>query len=72
MGFLNNLHDLLKADPDLVGKKVKEMVVMGGRNNDGSRHDLVAQSAYVIRNWPTPLVISSHEGGTKTGPAAFC
>jgi len=70
VGFLNNLHDLLKADPDLVGKKVKEMVVMAGRNKDDfnlSRHDLVAQSEYVIRNWPTPLVISSHGGGVKTG-----
>ena len=70
VGFLNNLYDLLKADPDLVGKKVKEMVVMGSRNHDGfnlSRHDTVAQSEFVIRNWPTPLVISSHGGGTKTG-----
>ncbi len=70
VGFLNHLHDLLKAEPDLVARKVKEMVVMGGRNNDGfnlSRHDLVAQSEYVIRNWPTPLVISQHGGSTKTG-----
>jgi hypothetical protein len=70
VGFLNNIYDLLKAEPDLVGKKVKELVVMGGRNNDDfnlSRHDLVAQSEYVIRHWPTPLVISSHGGGTKTG-----
>jgi purine nucleosidase len=70
VGFLNNVYDLLKADPHLVGKKVKEMVVMGGRNNDGfnlSRHDLVAKSEFVIRNWPTPLVISSHGGSTKTG-----
>ena len=70
VGFLNNLYDLLKAEPDLVGKKVKEMVVMGSRNNDGfnlSRHDLAAKSEFVMRNWPTPLVISSHGGGTKTG-----
>jgi hypothetical protein len=70
VGFLNNIYDLLKADPELVRKKVKEMVVMGGLNNDGFnlvRHDLVAQSEYVIRNWPTPLVISQHGGSTKTG-----
>lgn len=70
VGFLNNLHDLLKAEPDLVAKKVKEMVVMGGRNNDGfnlSRHNLVPQSEYVIRNWPTPLVISQHGGSIETG-----
>ena len=70
VGFLNNIYDLLKAGPDLVRKKVKELVVMGARNNDGfnlSRHDLVAQSEYVIRHWPTPLVISSHGGGVRTG-----
>ena len=70
VGFLNNLHDLLKADSDLVEKKVVEMVVMAGRNNDGfnlPRHDLVAQSEYVIRHWPTPLVISQHGGSVKTG-----
>ena len=70
VGFLNNVHDLLKAEPDLVAKKVREMVVMGALNNDGFnlwRHDLVSQSEYVIRNWPTPLVISQHGGSTKTG-----
>jgi inosine-uridine nucleoside N-ribohydrolase len=70
VGFLNNIYDLLKADPDLVAKKVKELVVMGGRNNDGFnlvRHDMAAQSEYVLRNWPTPLVISQHGGSTKTG-----
>ncbi len=49
----SNLHDLLKADPELVERNVKEMVVMGGRNNDGfnlSRHDLVAQSEYVTHH----------------------
>lgn len=70
VGFLNNLHDLLKAEPELVKRKVKELVVMGGRNNDNfnlSRHDLVGQSEYVIRHWPTPLVISQHGGRTLTG-----
>jgi hypothetical protein len=31
------------------------------------RHNLVSKSEYVIRNWPTPLVISQHGGNTKTG-----
>ncbi|MHC5066848.1 MAG: nucleoside hydrolase, partial [Planctomycetota bacterium] len=30
VGFLNNLHDLLKAAPELVEQKVAELVVMGG------------------------------------------
>ena len=61
VGFLNNLYDLLKAQPDLVARKVRELVVMGGVNNDGfnlSRHDLLSSSEYVIRHWPTPLVVS--------------
>lgn len=31
------------------------------------RHNLAAKSEYVIRNWPTPLVISQFGGGTHTG-----
>jgi hypothetical protein len=70
VGFLNNLYDLLLADPDLVEKKVVELVVMAGLKNDGfnlSRHDLQGQSAYVLCNWPTPLVISQRGGSVHTG-----
>ncbi|MCK4990890.1 MAG: hypothetical protein KAS29_10410, partial [Bacteroidales bacterium] len=67
VGFLNNLHDLLK-DPEgfeLVKSKVKLLAIMGGLHNDGfnlSRHDLVDQSQYVIENWPETLV-TTHVGG---------
>jgi len=67
VGFLNNLHDLLK-DPEgfeLVENKVKLLAIMGGLHNDGfnlSRHDLVDQSQYVIENWPGTLV-TTHVGG---------
>lgn len=70
VGFLNNLYNVLQAHPELIRRKVRELVVMAGRNNDGFnlvRHDLVAQSEFVIRNWPTSLVISQHGGNTKTG-----
>ena len=70
VGFLNNLYDLLKADPDLVARKVKELVVMAGVVNDNFnlvRHNLTDQTEYVLRNWPTPLVISQHGGRTITG-----
>lgn len=70
VGFLNNLFDLLKADSDLVARKVVKLVVMGGVRNDGFnlvRHDLVGTSEYVIRHWPTPLVISQHGAATLTG-----
>jgi len=70
VGFLNNLFDLLKADPGLVAQKVTELVVMGGLVNDNFnlvRHKLTAQTEYVLRHWPTPLVISQHGGRTITG-----
>jgi len=67
VGFLNNLHDLLK-DPvgyALVESKVKLLAVMGGLNNDGFnfvRHDLVDQTQYVLENWPG-LLVTTHVGG---------
>jgi hypothetical protein len=66
VGFLNNLHDLLK-DPDgftLVKNKVRLLAVMGGLHNDGFnfvRHNLVDQTQYVIENWPGTLV-TTHVG----------
>ena len=71
VGFLNNLNDLLNENPDLIAKKVKELVIMGGLNNDGfnlSRHNLVSSSENIIRNWPTPLVISQPGSRILTGP----
>lgn len=72
VGFLNNLHDLLK-DPEgleLVQRKVKLLAVMGGLNNDGfnfTRHDLVDQTQYVIENWPGTLVTTDVGGDMITG-----
>ena len=70
VGFLNNLYDLLKANPDLVAQKVTELVVMALLIDDPYntvRHDLINQSEYVIRNWPTRLVISQHGESVHTG-----
>jgi pyrimidine-specific ribonucleoside hydrolase len=70
VGFLNNIYDLLQADSDLVALKVIELVVMGGLINDNFnliRHNLVEESEYVMRNWPTSLVISQHGHATHTG-----
>ena len=70
VGFLNNLYDLLKADPNLVAQKVTELVVMAGLIDDPYntvRHNLVDKSEYVIHNWPTPLVISHYGESVYTG-----
>ena len=70
VGFLNNLYDLLKANPNLVAQKVTELVVMAGLVDDPYntvRHDLVDKAEYVIRNWPTLLVISQYGESVYTG-----
>ena len=70
VGFLNNLADLLRAERSLVERKVRQLVVMGGLRNDGFnfvRHGLVGESAFVIENWPTPLVVSDFGGSVRTG-----
>lgn len=70
VGFLNNLYNLLKANPDLVTQKVTKLVVMALVIDDPYntvRHDLVDKSEYVIRNWPTPLTISHYGESVQTG-----
>ena len=70
VGFLNNLYDLLKADPKLVEQKVVELVVMALVIDDPYntvRHDQIDKSEYVIHNWPTSLVISHYGESVYTG-----
>ena len=72
VGFLNNLAHLLRAEADLVAGKVGQLVVMGGRHNDGFnlvRHGLVETTQEVIENWPTPLAITDYGGRVRTGVA---
>ena len=70
VGFLNNLYDLLKTDPDIISQKVTELVVMALLIDDPYntvRHDLIDKSEYVIHNWPTSLVISHYGESVHTG-----
>lgn len=72
VGFLNNLYDLLKEDPELVASKVNKLVLMGGVYYDDFnfvRHDLVEQTQYVIENWTTPVIVSQEGEYIKTGAA---
>lgn len=72
VGFLNNIYDLLKEDPELVASKVNKLVLMGGVYYDDFnfvRHDLVDQTQYVIENWPTPVIVSQEGIYIKTGAA---
>ncbi len=72
VGFVNNLANLLRTDPDLVSKKVKELVLMAGTTDGGgfnlNRHNLSFESQYIIENWPTPIVFTDPGGSIYTGP----
>ena len=70
VGFLNNLHELLRHEPDLVRAKVKKLVLMGGVRNDSFnfvRHNLAGQTQTVLTHWPTPIVVSQEGGDIQTG-----
>ena len=72
IGFLTNLYELLKSPADefsdlsgseLVIKKVKRLVVMGGKIPSGveynfSHQGVGPQAIYSITNWPTEIVFS--------------
>ncbi|MCD6205766.1 MAG: PKD domain-containing protein [Candidatus Marinimicrobia bacterium] len=70
VGFIVNLYDILKAEPVLVAAKVKELVIMGGPGGGGfnlARHNTREMTAYVLANWPSPIVFSGAGTGIFTG-----
>lgn len=70
VGFLNNLELLLAAHKDLIVRKVKKMVIMGGLIRDDFnfvRHNLVSTTEKVLKEWPTPIVITQLGGDIYTG-----
>jgi hypothetical protein len=69
-GFLNNLKALLDSvgGRDLVAKKVKQLVQMGGQYPSGSEYNFITQTAAgatkaAVDGWPTPMVFSGWEIG---------
>ena len=70
VGFMNNLGVLLKNEPDLVAKKVKELVIMGGHQGDDHNlglHNTVSAARNVLENWPSPLVFHHLGHDVMTG-----
>jgi inosine-uridine nucleoside N-ribohydrolase len=81
VGFLTNLNNLLKSQPDgisnlsgreLVEKKVKKLVSMAGWFPKGREFNIFIDSAsskYVFENWPGEIVFTGFEIGKeiKTG-----
>ncbi|NQT26145.1 nucleoside hydrolase [candidate division KSB1 bacterium] len=70
VGFMNNLGLLLENEPDLVAKKVKELVIMGGHQGDNHNlglHNTVSAARNVLENWPSPLVFHHLGHDVMTG-----
>jgi hypothetical protein len=81
VGPLNNLARLLESGPDrfsrlsgrdLVAKKVRQLVIMGGRYPEGKEWNFEQDpraAARVATEWPTPILASGFEIGAsvKTG-----
>ena len=70
-GYLQNLDELLRIEPEPVASKVKELVIMLYPDNDSfqlSRHELQSTSLNVLLNWPTPIVHCPLGAGVMTGP----
>jgi len=77
VGFLTNVANLLRTKPDkpdglngveLVRRKVKVWVCMGGQFPEGRECNLIrdpAATAYAIEHWPTPIVFTGWEIGNR-------
>jgi inosine-uridine nucleoside N-ribohydrolase len=77
IGFLTNLSNLLRSQPDrysklrgteLVKQKVKQLVCMAGRFPGGSEFNVkidAPASQNVFSNWPSPVLFSGFEIGFK-------
>ncbi|MGV3762857.1 nucleoside hydrolase [Parapedobacter sp.] len=77
VGFLSNLSGLLASQPDehselngmeLVKAKVKQLVAMAGLFPEGVEFNVIKDapaSVDVFDNWPTPILFSGFEIGTK-------
>jgi purine nucleosidase len=81
VGMLINLRNLLESGPDaasplkgadLVKKKVKQLVVMGGAYPSGSEWNFSGfnsgpDTKYVVENWTSPILFSGFEIGAAIG-----
>ncbi len=70
VGYMNNLGKLLKHEPELVAKKVKELVIMGSHTGDDHNlglHGTLDAARHVLEKWPSPLVFHHLGGDVMTG-----
>ena len=83
VGYLTNLSNLLQSKADqfsslegkaLVLKKVKQLICMGGeypRGREWNFYQDTKSTEYVVKHWPTPVILCGYEVGRKvlTGAA---
>ena len=77
VGYLTNLQNLLESGPDttspltgteLVARKVKRLVTMGGQYPKGREWNFYqdsAATAKVVADWPTPILFVGFESGVN-------
>ena len=78
VGYLTNLNNLLNSQPDdisplsgkdLIIKKVRKLVTMGGYFPDGGRSFNIfmdsSASEYLFRNWPGEIIFTGDDIGEK-------
>jgi len=77
IGYLTNLRNLLESGPDdtsplagteLVARKVKKLVTMGGQYPKGREWNFYQDgpaTAKVVADWPTPILFVGFESGVK-------
>ncbi|MGD0583560.1 MAG: nucleoside hydrolase [Bacteroidales bacterium] len=77
VGFLTNLSNLLKSQPDslspfngqeLITKKVRRLVAMAGEFPEGREFNIMMDSVsseYVLNEWPTEITFTGYEIGSK-------
>lgn len=68
VGALSNLEDLIRAEPELVKAKVKQLLVMGGGFPRTARPETnikldPAAAVTVTNEWPTPILWQGYEVG---------
>jgi len=70
VGFMSNLSALIQNEPELVAKKVKELVIMGAHQGDDHNlgfHNTAPAAKNVLEKWPSPLVFHHLGGDVLTG-----
>ena len=77
IGYLTNLKNLLNSLPDnvsplpgpeLVARKVKKLVTMGGQYPQGREWNFyqdISATSQVVAHWPTPILFCGFESGVK-------